>query len=153
MSYTDIVYLVFIFALIIVCLMTSSYLYSVVYTPIGSLIPVNQSTMINNSVNGVYNFYDTALPAIFLILAILSALLTVFLQGHPIILVIWLIISVMTLLIYDIGLDIVNAFAATPINNHSMDTSIAFYRTGIPKFIPIANLIIAIVLLGKRTVT
>lgn len=153
MSFTDTIYLVFIFAIIIICLMTSSYVFSVVFPPIGGLIPVNQSTTINNSVNSVYSFYDASLPAIFLILAILSALLTVFLRGHPIILAIWLIISVMTLLVYDIGLDLVNAFAATSINNHSMDISIEFYRSGIPKFIPVANLIIALVMLGKRAFT
>ena len=153
MSFTDTIYLVTIFFVIVICLMASSYVYSVVSPPILIQLPANQSTTINTGVNSVYSFYDSSLPAIFLILTILSALLTVFLQGHPIILTVWLVISVMTLVVYDIGLDILNAFTATSLNIHTMDTSIEFYRSGIPKFIPIANLIIALVMLGKRGFT
>jgi len=153
MSFTDIVFLIFIVVVIIVALMFSAYAFSIIYPPIGVLIPANQSTVIYNSVTSVYTFYDATIPALFIIMGTLSAILTVLLRGHPVILAVWLVISVMALVVYDVGLDIINAFAATEANTHIMDTSIEFYRSGIPKFIPVANLLIALVMLGKRVFT
>lgn len=148
MSFFDTLTLVMAFMLIIIVSLASLYVWTVTAPQLHA--PANVTTAFNNSINTSVSFWDTSFAAMFIILALGSVVLTIFLSSNPALLVAWIFLNMATLFVWDSLNDVLTIFIAMPLNGGQMNTAIAFFQTGVPMAIPIINLLMGIVIFGKR---
>lgn len=96
------------------------------------------------------NFWDESLPAIFFIFAALSIGLTIFLSSHPFLLIAWVFFQMLILWLHDALLEVLTQVVASPLNTGAMATSISFIENDMAKAVVMINIILGIVLFGKR---
>lgn len=113
-------------------------------------VPNNFNTTMNASINKSVSFWDSGMAAIFLIISIASVILTVFLNSHPVLLAIWVLINLVTLIVWDTFNDTLTIFINSPVNGGHLDNAASFFQSDMPKFIPIINMFIGIFLFSKK---
>jgi hypothetical protein len=90
---------------------------------------------------------------IFLVIGFISVILSAYVSSNPLFLVAWIFINLILLFVYDTMFDALSYFIGSTIDDGSMDSAIAFFNGGLPKSIPILNVLVAIALFGKRVFT
>ena len=150
MSFFDTLFTVVILGAFIITLMVSINIWDTLFPIASQNVPTSISNNLNTGWDRNVDFFDSAYPVIFIIIGIISIMLTIYLYNHPVFLVVWLLINLITLVIYDGVLDAINAIAATSLNTSQLNTALDFFRTQVPRLIIVINIIMAVVMLGKR---
>lgn len=154
MSQLDIPFILVIMLVLIVGIGIMAYLNTIIYPEIMAIAPENVQDEINmtqQKVNTVHETYNQSFGAIFIIACIVSVLLTVLLQSHPVFLVFWLLFNMATLVVWDAAMEAtVYTFRDSELDVGAMDTAMDFAESGMPLWIIGANVLMAVVMLGKR---
>lgn len=151
MSFFDMLTLIVAFFLIIIVSLASLYVWNITAPQLGA--PANVTTAFNDSINETVGFWDTSFAAMFVLLGIASIVLTIFLASNPALLLAWILMNMATLFVWDQLNDVLTIFLTMPFDGGQMNTAIAFFQTGIPMAVPILNLIMGVVIFGKRVFT
>ena len=156
MGFDDILYLVVSCVLVIpIIVMAIDLVNSEMNTAVGDS-GLNINATVNESIQESWtqnkNFWDQSLPAIFFIFAAISVGLTIFLSSHPFLLIAWVFFNMLILWLIDALLEVLAAVVASPLNTGAMATSISFMENDLAKAVIMINIILGIVLFGKRAI-
>jgi hypothetical protein len=156
MSFLDIVFLVVIAFILIIVVNVSDYIHQQVFVPMNdsskTSTPLNQSQYdtIEAQWQQNKNFFDNSFTAIFIVAGIASVLMAAMLAPYPAALAVFLLINLVTLFLYD-GLNTyLTAFLTGSLNTGAMSYAVAFWQSGVPKLIIGLNILMAVVLFGKK---
>jgi hypothetical protein len=154
MAFSDILYLLVLAFGIIVVSLVGVYIYDQIYpkTFQGQINPALE-TKINNGLDNNIGFFNLSFITIFLVIGFISVILSAYVSSNPLFLVAWIFINLILLFVYDTMFDALSYFIGSTIDDGSMDSAIAFFNGGLPKSIPILNVLVAIALFGKRVFT
>lgn len=152
MAFSDIAYLVILAFAFVVILLTMDYIWTAVIGVIGPDMPGNTSQSMNASWTQNKQFADDSFTAIWFLLAAVSIGLTIFLGSHPIVLVAWIFFNFVILFVVDSLTDFLTAFLASDMNTGSMNDAASFVQTDMPKAIVGVNILLGIIMFGKRAV-
>jgi len=154
MAYVDILYVMAVFVALFVLLASTYFIWNIEFPIMNSsaagttAVPV--MTNINKTVNGQFDFFFNNFQLLYIIFSIVAVLLTVVLISNPIGLAVWLIINLLGFVLFDSLITFVTSFAGTPIYTTKLDAALDFLQSGVPQLLPLFNMLLAIVLVGKR---
>lgn len=151
MAFSDSLYLVVIFFVLVVTVLTADYVWTAISaTPIMDDVPESVDNSTTATWENTTNFMDTSFQALFLIFAVVGIGLTILLASHPFMLVAWMLVNLVILFIYDTLCDFLTVFQTSDLNTGAMDVAIAFIENDMAKTIVLINILIGAVLFGKR---
>ena len=151
MSWLDLIpYLLVTFFVLILVWLICDYVWIAVFPTINQSGNEEIAATLDTSWDKSKEFADGSYVALFLIIGVIGCVLTVFLAGHPIMLIAWLFINLIALFLYDIFNDFLTVFLLTDLNTGMMSTAVSFFQNGMPKAIIILNMLMALIFLGKR---
>lgn len=152
MAFSDILWVVGALFLLIIVGNTLDYAMDAVRPHYNDSIPANTSAKIDSAWTNNQQFFDGSAAALFLIFAVLSIVLTIFLASHPVLLVIWIFVNLVVLFVYDTFDLFLVQFMASSLNTGAMDSAYNFFHGDLPKAVAIINMIAGLILFGKRGV-
>lgn len=153
MSQLDIVLLVVGFCIFLFVAATAESIWRQMFaSAYASSSPSVQSTQqtLNSSVNNNFTFFNASYVGLFIVMALVSIGLTIFVSSHPVFLFAWLLVNLVTLMVYDAILPSVVSFAGSSLNTGAMSNAFTFFQSGIAKVIIVLNVIMAVVLIGGK---
>lgn len=150
MSFTDTPYLLLAFGIIIIVFMAMNSIVNPILDGLEGHIPTTMNESLHRGWDANISFYDTHFAALFIILLILSAFLTVALPVPPIVLAVWLLVNILSLILWDYFSAILIVVEASALNTGGMNTAFSFFTSEIGKIIPVTNMILALIMLGKH---
>lgn len=150
MSFFDGLYLVVWFFVLLIVSCTAYFVWNQIWPTVKAGVPATTQTKLETSVDNGMAFVDGSYAAMFIILMLCSVAMTVMLAANPIALIAWLLINIVTLVVFDSLNGFVSAFVAGGVYSGTFANAASFFQTGIPKVIPVFNMLLAIFLFGKR---
>ena len=153
MSQLDIVFLVIGFCIFLLMAATAQSIWQQMFaSAYQTTNPSMQPTMqtVNNSVNNNFTFFNASYVGLFIVIGLVSVALTIFISSHPVFLFVWLLVNLVSLMIYDSILPMVVSFASSSLNTGALSDAFAFFTSGIAKVIIVINVIMAIVMIGGK---
>ena len=152
MSFIDVLYALIVFFVLILVWNVMDFVWQTTAPAFNSSIDPAIAGNLSSGITKNEQFYDASFAALFIIVLAISAVLTVFLASHPVVLMVWLLFNTVMIFVYDALNDYLTAFLLTDLNTGVMNTAVAFFQSGVPKALIIGNVLMAVVLLGKRGV-
>lgn len=149
MSFEDPIVLVAFAFLFITVSLVGMYIWTSVSPSLSAQDHSNFTTTMNSSINQSVSFWNTGLATVYILLCLASIILTVFLSSNPALLVVWMLMCVVTLFVWDSLNDVLAVIAASTLNGGQMSSAISFFQSDIPKLVPLVNLLIGIFMFGK----
>lgn len=151
MSETDMIVILILCVFVIIFVSLTHYIWGSVFPNLPQTGPAGNvtqtmDTMIQNNTS----FWNNSLGAVYLMLGLGSILLTVLIRSHPVFLVAWILFNLVVLMVYDQMLTVVNIYVGSAIYDGSMSTAVSFFVNDVGLLIPVLNMVLAIVLLGKK---
>lgn len=150
MSFVDVLYALIAFFILIVVWNVMDFVWQNTAPAFNSSIDPAIAGNLSAGITKNEQFFDTSFAALFVIVIAVSAVLTVFLASHPVVLMVWLLFNTVLIFVYDSLNDYLTVFLLTDLNTGVMNTAVAFFQSGMPKALIFGNVLMAIVLLGKR---
>lgn len=153
MSQLDTVFLIVGFCTFLLMAATAQSIWQQMFTSAyQTTAPSMQPTMqtVNNSVNNNFTFWNASYVGLFIVMGLVSVALTIFISSHPVFLFAWLLVNLVSLMIYDSILPFVASFATSSLNSGAMANAFTFFQSGLAKAIIVINVIMAIVMIGGK---
>lgn len=148
LGYSDIIFLIVEFFIVLVFALAASTTFDAVYPKIVTT-PSNITNTLNASYNNTMNFYDMGFGALFFLFSIIALALVLLLPSHPVFLLMWLFINIVLFFLYDTLDTVVTGIKGTSLDNGRMNNAMSFFNHDMPKALMIFNALIAIVLYGR----
>lgn len=150
MSFFDGIYMLAGFAVLIILALTFNHVFDVFMPKIQDDLPVGANETLTRAMDRTTNFLDTSFIALFFIFSAVVIGLTVFLISHPVGLAIFLMMQIVTIMVWDSLDTLLTGIEASAINGGEMDTALAFFHGDMPKAIVIINILLGAVMFGRR---
>ena len=150
MSFFDGVYILLSFFIFIIIISCAFWMWSVFSPSFMVGTPTDFNTTMSDVMNRNFTFWDTSFAAMFIIMLLLSVVLSIFVYSHPVFILLWLLFNIICLFMWDYLTTILTAFQATSINIGQMATAIGFFQSSVPKILIAFNVLVAIAMMGKR---
>lgn len=150
MAFSDILYLVVGAIGFLITLAVCMAVFTPFMAAVGPNMPGNTSTQVSGVWTGNISFFDSSFAAIFVIMAVMSIGFTLFLNSHPVFLVIWLFANLLTLFVWDVMMDVLTDVITALGVVASFPNSVAFLQNDMAQAIVVINVLLGVVLFGKK---
>lgn len=152
MAFSDIMYLMLMAFALLVTMVACNYMLEAMMGHIEGDIPETTNASVHDSWDQNMEFADNSFAAVWFLLAAISIGLTIMLASHPVVLIAWLLFNVLCLFVWDTMNDFLTPFLASDLNLGGMEDAASFVQTDLPKAIIGVNILVGMVLFGKRAV-
>ena len=152
MSGFDAAYILLFGFLLIVFALIAGILWQAVSPSLSPYLPTEYSTPIFSGVTNMLEFWNTDFAAIIVLMLLGSVVLALFAYSHPVMLLAWFMFNLVTIMLYFLLNNILTSLLTTlnTLNPGTMINAIAFFSGPLPLVILVFNVLMAIVLMGKR---
>jgi len=152
MALSDIVILLVFSFVFVVILLSADYSFTKVFDSIDQDLPTARAEKYNASWNNNVSFFNNSFSALWAIFALISLALALLLPSHPVFLIIWLLLNLVMIWLYDTLEVFLQKFLESDLDTGAMDQATNFVDTTLPKAALVLNMLVGIVLFGKRVV-
>lgn len=153
MSFFDVFYLIAFGFILILVVNTCDLAWHMAIPGANSTENAANVAQIDAAWNNNTGFFNHSFAAIFIMIAIIMIVLTAAIYTHPVILAVWLLINILALYQYDAMVDALVGIAATSMWTGVMAEAADFFASKVGMLIPLLNVLMALVMLGKRVFT
>lgn len=153
MALSDLVYLMAGAFILIIVVLSMDYAFTQVMSSIEPDLPAERFASLNESWTNNATMMNDSFSALFVVFGLVSLALAIFLPSHPVFLVVWILLNLVMIWVYDTMELFLQAFLDSDLDTGIMDDATSFVDTTLPKAALVLNMLIGTVLFGKRVMT
>lgn len=150
MAFSDLVYIMVGAFLLIITLLTVDFTLKAILPEVQDEVPEQTYDKLNASWTNNANIFNNSYSALFVLFALVSLALAVFLPSHPVFLIVWFLVNLVMIWVYDTMDIFLQGFLNSDLDTGVADSAVSFVDNTLPKAALILNMLIGMVLFGKR---